>query len=262
MNMPNMEKGQALLMLILVVAIVISVASASSYRLITETQSSQQQQEVAVALAAADSGIEFGLKEALRPTFAPLYQFNIINNIKEFKGIDTQRSVVKISNILGSSFSTPKIQKDAQYTVYLNESANYTSPVQLYFLSTGTNCSSTYNKPSAFEIVAFNNNLVSRYLVDPCEIFNGALLIKTSPASQIIGKTSFSQYVEVFPQGMRFLIVRPIRNTLTLGVISNNLPNQGQIVRSEAYTTTGVLRAVEVQRSLPQMPAEFFVTQF
>ena len=277
----KLDKGQSLLILVLMISLILAVLSAVSYRLTVDTQISRLQDEAVSALAGADAGIEIGLNLAstLQETaIAGPFRFDTNNvNLTNLDNIDATKSQITILKNPGSSFATPDIPKDSQYTYYLVDPNNLSAPssfsgtVNLYFKensNAGTSCSP--RNISAIEISVIGNSPVSKYLVEPCNIIgNGNLPINNASSPKNVGGVDFWKYVtfNIGPSsGAKFIVIRPLFANLQLGFEVTTppgvvVPFQGKTIRSYAVTNSGVTRTIDVIQSPPQLPAEFFVTQ-
>lgn len=268
------QKGQALIVLVLMISIILAIVSATSYRLTTETQTTKAQEDSVRALAAADAGIEVGLQRANNLP-AQTYSYADLN--LHLSGVDSTKSRVLITDT-SSNFVSPVIPKDGQFTFYVkdyNDAAapNYAADIAIHFRSElGNSCGAPRTQP-AFELTYIygpTGNLVRRMLVEPCtgpQAITGNSFTASNPGAYSVGGVTFEHRTIINPAtsgmaDMRLIIIRPIFASARFGFTGTNLEPQGKLIRSEAYTTSGPSKIVTIYQSLPQIPAEFFVTTF
>lgn len=280
-NRLSNQKGQALLILILMISLVLTVLSAVSYRLSVDTQTTQLQDDAVSALAGADAGIEAGLSFASTVTSAVA-----VGGPKNFEdsaiglgtlartGIDVQKSQVTVFNQPGDNLLTPEIEKDAQFTYYLVDPNNIVSGtsfkgnVTVFFKDGDGSCSVSRTK-LALEINRIKaDGTVIRNLVEPCttyQIGTSDLSVSGTTQGEFSKDTSLNKKISISITDERLLIIRTLFNKTNLGFKAvpdqgSSIPVQGRIIRSYAVTNSGVSRTVDVFQTLPQLPAEFFVT--
>lgn len=276
MNIPNKnrQKGQALIVLVLMISIILAIVSATSYRLTTETQSTKAQEDSVRALAAADAGIEVGLQRANNLP-AQSYTFADLN--LSLGGVDAARSRVLITDT-SRDFATPVIPKDGQFTFYVKDyndpaAPNYASDIYIHFRSeSGSDCGAPRTQP-AYELTYIygpTGNLVRRMLVEPCtgpQAISGNSFTAFNTGTYTVDGVTFQHQIIINPAtsgmaDMKIIIIRPVFGLARFGFTGTNLEPQGKLIRSEAYTTSGPSKIVTIFQSLPQIPAEFFVTTF
>ncbi len=260
------------------IALLMTIVAATSFRLTTDIQSSKLQEESVRALAAADAGIEAGLRLA-NTAGLPSQQFSFddANVGIDVVGIDLARSQITITDT-GSTFVSQLILKDEQLTYYLQEypdyGANYTGDITVLFGSEGgADCgsSTTPRTIPAIEISFIQGvspNQVKREILEPCppgtsqiegvghatvlsvpETVDGATYNYSATLSGLSGYEI--AFMRTLFAGTRF-VVRG----------SAPLPAQGKLIRSEARSLSGPSKVVTIFQSLPQLPADFFVTTF
>lgn len=269
----NGQKGQALIILVLMISIILAIVSATSYRLTTETQTTKAQEDSVRALAAADAGIEVGLQRANNLP-AQTYTFADLN--LNLAGVDALKSRVLITDT-SSNFVSPVVPKDGQFTFYVKDyndpsAPDYGSDISINFRSeSGSSCAAPRTQP-AYELTYVYGptaNLVRRMLVEPCtgpQAISGNSFTPTAAGATING-IAFQQSYIINPAtegmaDMRIIIIRPVFGSARLGFTGTNLEPQGKLIRSEAYSISGPSKIVTIFQSLPQIPAEFFVTTF
>lgn len=267
------QRGQALIVLVLMISIILAIVSATSYRLTTETQTTKAQEDSVRALAAADAGIEVGLQRANNLP-AQTYSFADLGLL--LAGVDATKSRVLITDT-SSNFVSPVIAKDGQFTFYVKDyndpaAPNYASNINIYFRAeSGSSCVAPRTQP-AYELTYIygpTGNLVRRMLIEPCtgpQAITGNSFTPTGAGATING-VAFQQSYVINPAtsgmaDMRLIILRPVFGSARFGFTGTNLEPQGKLIRSEAYSTSGPSKIVTIFQSLPQIPAEFFVTTF
>jgi type II secretory pathway pseudopilin PulG len=252
----NMKKGQVLLIVVMLLATALTVALTATYQSVTETQLTKLEEENQKALAAAEAGIEKALQSKQEGSFTSL-------GLSNLSGIDTFQSSVKISDQGSTTFITPLLQKDEQYTFYLANYPNFTSywggQINIYF-KTESAC------PSLELTQIKNDNSLVRNIVDPCnQITNNNLRLGTTSGNYSFGGVNFNYKLssDLSIINTKLLIVRVLFAPTRIGFQgSTNFPLQGSTIISTAKTQAGVEKKVQLFQSYPQIPAEFFVTSF
>jgi Tfp pilus assembly protein PilX len=272
------QQGQVLLIIIMLFATIITVVTTVSFRSTTETQINKLEEESQKTLSAAEAGIEKAI--AAKVASGNTQQFNDPNiDLGNLSGIDLANSSVNVTSNTGREFVTPLIQKDQQYTFYLAKydsavspqfSALYPNRIAIHYGSE-TNCASV-----ALEITVISNTIaphaVTRYISDSGGIItnpagSGANNIAGGSGSTI-NNVAFNCKTNNIPSipNTILVIVRSLGNRTKLAIRGNavapSLPEQGKYIVSEAKSTTGVIKKVQLFQSLPQIPAEFFVSTF
>ena len=253
----NMKKGQVLLIVVMLLATALTLALTASYQSITETQLTKLEEENQKALAAAEAGIEKALQSKQEGSFISL-------GLSNLSGIDTSQSSVEISDQGSTTFITPLLQKDEQYTFYLadydypNFNSYWTGSLNIY-LMTETLC------PSLELTQIKNDNSLVRNIVDPCnQITSNNLKLETT-SGEPLGGVNFTYKLSsnLSISDTKLLIVRVLFAPTKIGFQgSTNFPLQGSTIISTAKTQSGVEKKVQLFQSYPQIPAEFFVTSF
>lgn len=277
------QQGQVLLIIIMLLATIITVVTTVSFRSTTETQINKLEEESQKTLAAAEAGIEKAI--AAKVASGNSQQFNDPNiNLQNLAGIDLANSSVNVTSNTGRDFVTPLIQKDQQYTFYLGNyndtssppfSAPYPNQVSVYYGSE-SGCNNL-----ALEITTVSGfsapYTVTRYISD----VGGGIV--TNPAGSgasnlangsgtTISNINFNCKTSPIPwiANTVLMIVRTLGNTsvdgrtkLALrGSGAGSLPPQGKFIVSEAKSQSGVVKKIQLFQSLPQIPSEFFVSTF
>ncbi len=281
------QSGQVLLVLVLLIALVITVLSSVSYRLTIETQATKSQEENVRVLAAADSGIEKGISMINNPSAPSVGQFRFSDPLIALTGlpsIDAERSNILITNSAANDFVSPEVPQDDQYTFYVADYPNftnsYTGNLIFYFGSDGAgDCLGARSRPALEVSIVYgqNNELVDRLLYEPCttDMFiagaYGSKKILPVAAATTLSGNSFSYHttnnplnMSLFPEA-KMVVVRTLFAKTRVGFSSGGiaqLPSQGKLIRSEAVSKAGSSKVVTLTQSLPQIPADFFVTTF
>jgi len=255
----NMKKGQVLLIVVMLLATALTVALTSTYQSVTETQLTKLEEENQKALAAVEAGIEKALQSKRQGNFT----FTSLG-LSNLSGIDTSQSSVEISNQGSTTFVTPLLQKDEQYTFYLANYPNFNSywggQINIYF-KTESAC------PSLELTQIKNDNSLVRNIVDPCGQITDPndLRLGTTSGPYSFGGFNFGYKLSnnISISNTKLLIVRVLFAPTRIGFQgTNNFPLQGSTIISTAKTQAGVEKKVQLFQSYPQIPAEFFVTSF
>lgn len=274
------NSGQALIIIVLIIALVLTVIAASSYQLTVQTEGSKLQEESVRALAAADAGIEVGLKIANTERAPQSYSYNDpLVNIS-LPGIDPTKSQILVTTTSQTSFSSPLVLKDDQYTFYTNDFPTFTNPVsfggllRIHFGSEGSgDCNAPRSRPALeMTIIYGSNNDMQRRIIEPCTTGQTVSSSSSYPVSLV--PTTFEsityQYqianinmLGEFPDA-KMIIIRPLfANTrLFFSAQSSSFPSQGKRIEARAFSISGPSKIVTIFQSLPQIPADFFVTSF
>ncbi len=269
------QRGQALIVLVLMISIILAIVSATSYRLTTETQTTESQEESVRALAAADAGIEVGLQKASNAP-AQIYKFTDLS--LNLPGVDPEKSRVIITNTT-PDFVSHLIPKDSQFTFYVKDynnpaAPNYNSNINIHFHSESGNSCNTPRTQPAYEITyiygATNSHVARRALIEPCtgpNAIQGSSFTTANSGSWTVKSTNFEHQLVINPSSagmadLSIIIIRPIFGSARFGFTGTNLFAQGKDIKSEAYSISGPSKIVQIFQSLPQIPAEFFVTSF
>ena len=273
--MHNLKSGQALIMLVLMIALLMTIVAATSFRLTTEIQSSKLQEESVRALAAADAGIEVGLRIA-NTTGSSIVPITFAAANINVAGVDLARSQITITDT-PADFVSQLIPKDEQLTYYLQEYPDYTSSYTgditvLFGSEGGTQCGSniTPRTVPAIEISFIQGvspNQVKREVLEPCPagtsqiegVGHAAVL---SVSELVDGKTYNYSATLSGLGGYEVALMRTLFAGTRFIVRGRPLSTQGKLIRSEARSLSGPSKVVTIFQSLPQLPADFFVTTF
>lgn len=252
------EGGQVLLITVMLLATVLTVVLSASFKSTTDTQTTKLEEESQKALAAAEAAIEEALKTNGSIAFGDLGA-----------GYSSFTGGASISQTSSNVFTTPLLQKDEQYTLYLQD---YSSQTKTFTGLQSKNedinvCfkSSSDNKP-VIEITLLKTSGVKKFLVqtegettvtgagivtaDSCTD-NGAFDYGYTVTGGGIGTDTKLMMVRMLNSGGKLFFKR-----------NSNFPLQGKMITSEARSNTGVTKVVELFQSYPQIPSEFFVSSF
>ena len=252
----NKRKGQVLLIAIMLLATVVTVVMTIAFNSTTETQVAKLEEDSQKALAAAEAGIDSIIKQSVGTTVS-------LSSLGDFstQGITGNAQVVAVT---APTFVSPLLQKDEQYTFYLSDYPSLTNPwsgdMDVHFLSEAGQC-------PALEIVIVTNTYAQqRYTYNTCAtVINNATL--ASNTVKQIDATQF-QWKTPAPLGIAnglIAFVKVYGGKTRIGfanVLETSLPPQGKTVESEARTTSGVVKKVQLFQSFPQIPSHFMMTSF
>lgn len=267
------EQGQVLLLVVMLLATVITVVTTVSFKSTTDTQLTKLEEESQKTLAAAEAGIEKAIGDGLN-TNTYMYSDLSLNNLS---GIDLANSQVNVSNQQSNEFASPLLQNDQQYTFYMSDYDNgtfsnpYTGKLTIYY---GSEYSSTGGCANiALEITMLSGAsapyTMKRYIADTSGKLGPNVL--TDPDNVgVTGLTTVDNtkfYCKTsqltMPADAKLLIVRSLFDKTKVGLQGTlTLRPQGKVITSEAKSQSGIVKKVELFQSLPQIPAEFFVTSF
>ncbi|MDH7475963.1 MAG: hypothetical protein QHH09_00630 [Microgenomates group bacterium] len=263
----NYQVGQTLLIVILLLASAITIVLSISFTTTLETQTTKLEEESQRALAAAEAGIEAALKQGGRIEIADLAG---LGN-EGFTG-----SAEFSEDYHKNYFVTPLLQKDEQYTFYLDkytagnsppfENSSYNGNLTIYYGSpTGCN-----EMAIEITIVYYDGGYkIKRYIADT----GNKLGSTTDNIGNTNGKTLDDEIFNCRTSSLTFsstsfpnskiLIIRSLFDESKIGFEgTNTLKPQGKFIVSQATTPGGVTKTVELFQSYPQIPSEFFVTRF
>lgn len=262
------QEGQVLLIVIMLVATVITVMTTVSFKTTTDTQLTKLQEDSQRTLAAAEAGIEKVIGDNVTANQTYVYS-NL--NLDNLSGIQASASQVSVSTQTGLSFTTPVQQKDQQYTFYLADytsgvfSNPYAGAVTVYYGSEG-GCGGI-----ALEMTVISGTNapyeIRRYIADTGNLLGSGTDNIGRAAVTTVDSVKFNCAtdpidISAIPDA-RLLIVRTLFDRTRIGFTgTQTLRSQGRIIVSEAKSQTGVVKKVRLFQSLPQIPAEFFVTTF
>lgn len=257
------ERGQVLLVLVMLLATTITIILTTSFSSTNSTKTAKLEEESQRALAAAEAGIDQAL----------LQGSNV--NINSITGVPGFQGTANISEVGASSFTTPLLHKDEEYTTYLstyNTAANtfsspYTGTISLYYATGAISCTA-----GALEITLIYdispNFKVKRFISDVGNLYGGSAVdnIGVNSGGTVDGTTynchTNGINIAAYPNA-KLLIVKSLLISTKIGMSgSAALPAQGRTVVSEARSSSGVTKKVQLFQSYPQIPSDFFVTRF
>jgi len=251
------HKGQVLLIAVMLLATVITVVMTIAFNSTTETQVIKLEEDSQKALAAAEAGIDAVIKQSVNSSVQ-------INSLGQFntQGITGEAQVTTVSK---PTFISPLLQKDEQYTFYLSDYPTFANPPQpgdllnLFFVSEVGQC------PSIEILVVTNTYTQERYAFNTC----GATQIINAPtASNVpteIDTVAFQWKTQLSVTDGIVMFIKVYGDKTKLGFkfdSGTTLPSQGKMIESEARTTSGVVKRVQLFQSFPQIPSNFFMTSF
>lgn len=239
-----------------------------SFRATTDTQLTKLEEEAEKTRAAAEAGIEKAIGDKIQSGTNSVYA---ALDLGALEGIDLDQSSVQVTATSGNSFVSPLMERDQQYTFYLADYENntfsnpYSGSITLYYGSEAT-CNQT-----ALELTVISGAAPyaqAKYIADSAGgiITNPAgtgVDNKYNGAGATILGTAFACKTSAvaIPPDAKLLFVRILGNRSRLGFVGDvPLRSQGKFIISEAVSETGLSKKIQLFQSLPQIPAEFFVT--
>jgi len=267
------RRGQVLLIAVMLLATVITVVMTIAFNTTTNTQVSRLEADSQKALAAAEAGVEAVIKESLSNNSNESTSIGDLGSFRS-QGISGTAQIV---TGVKPYFVTPLLQKDEQYTFYLSDYSNisstpsftnpWTGSIDLFLASEG-GC------PSIEVTIIKRDYSLDRYAYNTCDttIINASSMQSSSSPTVIDGvsfsyKTGSTAPIPV-TEGL-VMFVKILNAKTKLGVKGFDaegnekiLPLQGKTVESEARTSSGVVKKVQLFQSYPQIPSSFFMTSF
>jgi len=268
------NSGQALIIIVLIIALVLTVIAASSYQLTVETKSSKLQEESVRALAAADAGIEVGLQIANTNPNLPPQSYTFASQNILLPGVDAVRSEIFITNTSQSDFVSSMILKDDQFTFYTSDYPSYLNPyngtLRLFFGSEGAgDCNSRTAPALELTIMYGANNDMERRVVEPCTagLTIGTTSLPVTSAPVTVGGITYNYQADINMgafSNAKMMIVRSLFSNTRVRFVAQagTFPDQGKNIEARAFSISGPSKIVTIFQSLPQIPADFFVTSF
>ena len=260
MKMQNKNRnGQVLLIAVMLLATVITVVMTIAFNSTTESQIARLEVDSQKALAAAEAGVDAVIKQSVNSTVD-------IGTLGQF-GDQKITGNAQVSSASKTSFVTPLLQKDEQYTFYLSDYPNLVNPwsgnLNIYLVSEG-GC------PSIEVTIIKSDHTPDRYTYNTCSSLIINATNTTVQSSTIIDSVNFSYKISSpivvlgpAPTGGLVAFVKVLGARTKLGFQSAaTFPIQGKTVESEARTASGVVKKVQLFQSFPQIPSNFFMTSF
>ena len=249
------QSGQILLILVMIIAIAITIVLTISFATRTDTQVTKLEEDSQKALVAAQAGIEKSLKDNATINIATLGPIGTI--------ISTGSASISIAG--ANIFTSPKIVSGEAYTAYLGTYTAGSPPTYAASDNSAvTICFGDTSSRPALDIAILKSSSVLRYIADPSPAqFGGSNKLQVTTCS-VNGAFAYSVTI---PQSdisndSRLLVIRSMFASTRLLIFQTNLPAQGRTVTSQATTSIGVTKKVQLFQSYPQIPAEFFFTTF
>lgn len=254
------KRGQVLLIAVMLLATIITVVMTVAFNSTNETKLVKLEEDSQKALAAAEAGIDAVIKQSVNSSVN-------INSLGQFnsQGVSGTAQVTEVSK---TTFVTPLLQKDEQYTFYLTNYPGFTPQgvdgLHIYFYSESGQCPSI-----EVSIITFSNNL-ERYAYNTCGGTTIANAMTETPVQTTIDGTVFEARtpnpLDISNGDIAFIKVLNERTKIGFqgyaGGFVYPLPAQGKLIESEARTTSGVVKKVQLFQSYPQIPSNFFMTSF
>lgn len=255
-NLKQRQSGQTLLIIVLLSTVLVTVGLSLS-RITTEEQRlTKLEQESKKAYAAAEAGLEAALRSS---TDISIPSLGLGSDITGTAAIQTTTA---------ATFTTPLIKKDDQFTFYLSTFDPALNKVTGSIYSGDTtiqrvtpaggsycNTSATQFAVEATFINLSNNTIAGRRLIDECNLIPGTT-----------DETSFGAAINIPSHVLILRVIAPDAAfsgaTLSVAAGTGNWPLQGKTIVSQAQTTVGATKKIQLYQSYPQLPAEFFVTSF
>lgn len=267
------QSGQVLLMIILISSVLLTVGLSMSQIGVNETKISKLEEESKKAFQAAEAGIEKTIEELKdNPDYTGIPRNSIdLNNV----GVSTE-----VTTATGTEFKTPVIKKDDQYTFYLASydaknniwGTSYTGNLTFYLNSNQRACpASGHQGVPAIELTYIygtgNSYSTKKYMIAPCGGFSGTNVLQTVDGSYTLNSSTFKHKTNATlatPANAKIVVARVLYADTIIGFKgSADLVEQGKFITSTATSASNnVSKKVELFQSLPQIPADFFVTSF
>jgi hypothetical protein len=243
-------------------ATVVTVVFTMSFASRTNTQTTKLEEENQKALAAAEASIQVALKKKQGNSLGS----GELTSISNYSGGATFNSATA-----STTFASPSVEKDGEYTFYLGAYTAGTPPVfgasaaedvRVCFGSSG-------NQPALdIAVIKANAPKIRRYAVDPLNRISNVTTGTAGCAGNPTGVTySYSYTIPGTELGTdaRLMVIKPLYASTQLLFIratgSTTFPSQGTIIQSTATSSTsGVTKKIQLFQSYPQIPIEFFST--
>jgi len=248
------QSGQILLIVVLLSTVLLTIGFSVSQITTQETQIAKLEEESKKAFAAAEAGLDRALKEV------PVAGGSILIS---FEGVT---GMAEVQSTQGTTFTTPLLRKDEQYTFYLADYPGFVNPWS------GGDLKICFGSDVALELTLIKQDYsIIKYAVNPTST---SIISNASSASSVNPDdcpTDFN-FTNKYPissadiSNSRLLIGRVMANSSISTKIGfkgpANFPIQGKTITSSATTSTGVSKKIQLFQSYPQIPADFFVTSF
>lgn len=264
-NKKTAQSGQALLIAILISSVLLTIGLSLTRITNQETKIAKLQEDSSRARAAAEAGIDYLLDQE------PVGQVKLENILPQNDDIT---GTAEIKTDTSTSFTTPLLSKDSQYTFYLTGYNATTHQViadkfldNIIINKTSPEDSSSCGANAfAVEITFINtaNGIVTRRLIDrECDIIAGEANEADINFGDAIQTSGFSSHPHVMI--LRILAASNNFEGTKLRIEregGESWAAQGRTFVSEAATGGKVIKKIQLFQSHPQFPVEFFVTTF
>ncbi len=251
------QSGQVLLILVLVASVLLTVGLSLVENTVKDTQTAKLEEDNKRAEAAADAGIDAAIESGTDITgsgFSNLFR----------SGTDISGQAVE-STSSATTFDTPVIPKDQQYTFYASGydeatetiTGTYSSAFHISRLTPSSNdCGGTNEMAVELTSMSTTTGVVQRRIIDPCSIATTGSSTNTTTFDASLSMGTF-----------QLLFIRVIATNDAFGGATfrltreagGNWPVQGRTIVSTAETASGVQKTSQLFVSYPQIPADFFV---
>lgn len=257
----NRRSGQILLVTLLVMATIVTVVFTISFSARTNTQTTKLEEENQKALAAAEASIQVALKKKTSTTLGS----GELSSLSTFSGGATVNA-----GSTATSFTSPSIEKDGEYTFYLGAYTTGNPPIFGASVADDIRiCFGTSGTAPALDIAIVKANApkLRRYAVDPqsriSNVSSGTAGCTGNPTANTFSYSYVIPGAEIGTDA-RLLIVKTLYNStqlLFLHTTGSSFPPQGTLIQSSATSSTsGVTKKIQLFQSYPQIPTEFFST--
>lgn len=266
-----LQQGQILLITIMLLATAITVVLTTAFIGQTDTKITKLEADQQKALAAAEAGVEAALKK------------NVGDSV-DISGLGLGSTGTANVSSFGADqrFVTPSaINANSEYTYYVSDydtaTGVFTSPwnnsLKIYYGSSGvSDCSADIALDISIIYQPASSAIVKKLVaIDSTSGFPDIAAGPAGSAGQDFGGTTTDFACRTNPVDLsaysnaKVLIIRVLKQNTQLGFESTGgtpLKAQGKLVTSEAKTSAGASKKVQLFQSYPQIPAEFFVTSF
>lgn len=253
-----------MLIVLMVIATALTIAFSVSFSSRLNTQTAKLEEESQKALAAAEAALDATLNNGAAVNLGTLGG--------DFSGFTGGATIVTTAS---NQFITPLLRSDGQYTFYLadyqlntNSFSNYWKHdiSAIYFQSESSGCAN--NSAVELTLIKADNSVGQRYIIDPCSrIENNTGALATTAGGSFLNVSFAYKTTTTVTIGSdtKVMLVRVIGAATKIGLetaAATPFPLQGKTIISEAKTTTGVTKKIQLFQSFPQIPADFFVTSF
>lgn len=256
----HQKAGQVLLIVILIATVLVTIGLSVLHNSTQEAQLARVEEDAQKAFAAAEAG----LQAALERNSTDLSDLS-------FAGVATLNA--EFITDASTTFITPRIAKDSQYTFYLSTydedlkrvtGAAYDGTFSMSVSDpSGTFCTSVDTQFAAeltFADMTDGAETTQKRLIDPCSIVDGTEQEWTFDTDYTLSSESIAAHI---------VFIRIIGETGSFGgaklIITRsggNWPLQGKTVIATATTTTGIEKKLKIFQSYPQISADLMVTSF